>query len=136
MGITYSSILDKNRQLIGVLIFVENVRSDVFTRVVGQEIVGARVLLLTRILGRWTTRPTAVFAVAVAGSATEAKRWATAQPDAPPFSSLSPSCRMIRGRNASGIGRNGIDRGRAAPEIDNTVNRRTVAKDPPALIPD
>ena len=134
----YSSILDKNRQLIGVLIFVENVRSDVFTLVVGQEIVGARVLLLTRILGRWTTRPTAVFAVAVAvaGSATEAKRWATVQPDEPPFFSLSPSCRMIRGRTASGIGRNGIDRGRAAPEIDNTVNRRTVAKDPPALIPD
>lgn len=53
-----------------------------------------------------------------------------------PFFSLFLSCQKQRDKTASGIDRNDIDRGRAAPEIDNTVNRRTVAKDPPASILD
>lgn len=58
------------------------------------------------------------------------------QLDVLPFSSLFLSCQKQHGKTASGIGHNDINRGRAAPEIGNTVNRRTVAKDPPASIPD
>ena len=53
-----------------------------------------------------------------------------------PFSSLFLFYQKQHDKIASGIDRNDINRGRAAPEIDNTVNRRTVVKDPPASILD